>query len=258
MSVVIATTALALQRPGTGAVDSAACAAEACIGSSDVDKSAIDLLINIGVYKDENRIEPATAAFIQKRIGLNTDPLRNNFDHTTFSFDLSNGPCSFLHAVQTVNALSRTDAIRTALVVSSNALSMGMATSTQPYSGVAAAALLTRTDDKNRGFRDLAFYTDDDGEPAIFGYCDPGEYGPGAAGHVTIDTDAKMSERLERFIVLKIKDYLNKNNIDPSEIFFLLPSYQRVGLVREIVEATGIQPGLPADKLELNGGAHSS
>ena len=56
------------------------------------------VLVHTGVYRDENICEPAMAPFIQRRVGANPalPPLGAP---GTFSFDLVNGGCGFLSAV---------------------------------------------------------------------------------------------------------------------------------------------------------------
>lgn len=245
MSLIIERSASAVQQQHAGAIDSAASVAEACIRGSGLDRAAIDVLINTGIYKDSNRIEPAFAAFIQRKLKINADPLRNGFGHTTFSFDLSNGRNCFLHAVQIVDALARTGTVRNALVVSSSAASVEASAAPHSRSRVATAALLKLSDKEERGFHDLAFFCDDDAEPVISGHCDPGAYGPGAADHITIEAGGRPSELVEHFVLAKVSDYLSERKIDPARISFMLSSYQHREFGRGVTEATGIRSQLP-------------
>ncbi len=246
MSLVIGSSASAVQQQRAGAIESATLVAEACIRGSGIDRAAIDVLINTGIYKDSNRIEPAFAAFIQRKLEINADPLRNGFGHTTFSFDLSNGRNCFLHAVQIVDALARAGTARNALVVSSSAASVEASAAPHSRSRVATAALLKLSDKEERGFHDIAFYCDDDAEPVISGHCDPGAYGPGAAEHVMIEADGRPSEAVARFVLAKVSDYLSEREIDPTRISFALSSCRHREFGRWVTEATGIRSDMPA------------
>lgn len=247
MGLIIERSASAVQHEHAGAIDSATLVAELCIRGASLDRAAIDVLINTGIYKDSNRIEPAFAAFIQRRLGINADPLRNGFGHTTFSFDLNNGRNCFLHAVQIIDALARTGTVRNALVVSSSATSVEASAAPHSRSRVATAALLKLSDDEERGFHDLAFYCDGDAEPAISGHCDPGTYGPGATEHVTIEAGEESYGRVARFALAKVSDYLGERDIDPARISLVLTSCQHREFGRRVTEATGIRSELPAN-----------
>ena len=258
MSLIIERSASAVQQRHAGAIEGATLAAEACIRGSDLDRAAIDVLINTGIYKDSNRIEPAFAAFIQRKLEINADPLRNGFGHTTFSFDLSNGRNCFLHAVQIVDALARAGTVRNALVVSSSAVSVEASAAPHLRSRIASAALLKQSDNEERGFHDLAFYCDDDAEPVISSHCDPGAYGPGATEHVTIEADSRPSELVARFVLAKVSDYLSERQIDPGRIAFALSSCQHRQFGRRVTEATGIRSDLPAAAGALDDDTFSS
>ena len=77
------------------------------------DPERIDLLINVGIYRDQNIMEPALAPLIQSRIkALDRKDL--------FSFDLANGDCGLLDAFRVVDSLMRAGSVRRALVLASD------------------------------------------------------------------------------------------------------------------------------------------
>lgn len=80
----------------------------------------VDLLINAGLFHDRNLGEPALAALIQEDIGANPeDPHEGG--HGTFSFDLANGSCGMLTALEVVHGFVTAGTVRRALVVASDA-----------------------------------------------------------------------------------------------------------------------------------------
>jgi 3-oxoacyl-[acyl-carrier-protein] synthase-3 len=80
----------------------------------------VDLLINAGLYHDRNLGEPALAALIQEDIGANPeDPHAGG--HGTFSFDVANGSCGMLTALQVADGFLRAGTIRHTLIVASDA-----------------------------------------------------------------------------------------------------------------------------------------
>lgn len=96
---------------------------EACRGALErarVGADDIDLLLNTGIYHDRIMGEPAMAALIQEDVGINPeDPGENG--HGTFSFDVANGGCGVLSALQVADGFLRSGTIGHALVVASDA-----------------------------------------------------------------------------------------------------------------------------------------
>jgi 3-oxoacyl-[acyl-carrier-protein] synthase III len=95
-------------------------AAKNCLEQAGRDAHDVDLLINTGIYRDRNLGEPALAAMIQQDIGAN--PENPHADtHGTFSFDIANGACGVLTALQIVDGFLKSYAIDCALVVAGDA-----------------------------------------------------------------------------------------------------------------------------------------
>ncbi|PRC46628.1 3-oxoacyl-ACP synthase, partial [Mycobacterium sp. ITM-2017-0098] len=94
----------------------AVAAAKTCLQKAERDADEVDLLINAGIYRDRNLAEPALAALIQQDIGANPENPHNE-GHGTFSFDVANGACGVLTALQIVDGFLRSRTIECALVV---------------------------------------------------------------------------------------------------------------------------------------------
>lgn len=144
----------------------AVAAAKQCLHQSGCDADSIDLLINAGIYRDKNLGEPALAALIQEEIGANPhDP--HGSVHGTFSFDVANGECGVLTALQIVDGFLRAGVIGAALIVASDA-NPGLGMSQHfPFSPV-GSALLCRWTDGDDGLGPVRWSrTADDGD----GFC---------------------------------------------------------------------------------------
>jgi len=115
--------AVAVTRGGrhhSGALHLADRAAQACLAAATVAPHDVDLLINAGLYRDRNLGEPALAALIQEDVGVNPeDPHPGG--HGSFSFDVANGACGVLTALQVADGFLRASTIRRALIVASDA-----------------------------------------------------------------------------------------------------------------------------------------
>ncbi|OBF93808.1 3-oxoacyl-ACP synthase [Mycobacterium sp. 852002-51163_SCH5372311] len=124
----------------------AVAAAKTCLQRAGRNPDDVDLLINTGIYRDKNLAEPALAALIQHDIGANPEDPHDDA-HGTFSFDISNGTCGALTALQIIDGFLRSHTINCALLVASDANpGRGMAEHF-PFSPVGAALLCGWSDD---------------------------------------------------------------------------------------------------------------
>ena len=120
--------------------------AKDCLERAGRDPHDVDLLINAGIYRDRNLGEPALAAMIQQDIGANPEDPHADA-HGTFSFDISNGTCGVLTALQIVDGFLKSHAIDCALVVASDADPGHGMSEHFPFSPAGAALLCDWTDD---------------------------------------------------------------------------------------------------------------
>ncbi len=132
-------------------------AARACLGHSGRDASDIDMLINAGVYREDNIGEPALAALIQEDIGANLGqpPIGG---HGTFSFDLMNGTCGVLSAIRVEAGFLRSGVIRVGAIVTSDVDPDLAGPAAAPFRPVGGAMLLD-WDDSLAGFTDFGAET---------------------------------------------------------------------------------------------------
>lgn len=199
--VAISATAVSTDPATGGSIAHAAAAADDCLRRAGVRPDQIDLLVNTGVYRDENMAEPAMAALVQKQVGMNLDYVRDAVPHAGFSFDLMNGACGVLNAVQVASAFLTAGDAEYALVVSSDAHPSGR-TGVEgfPYATVGAAMLLRRTVDGSVGFGRVhtAGVTPAAGN-GVTGYIDLPNVGARGREQVVVDRDPDYAERLAEF-----------------------------------------------------------
>ncbi len=94
-------------------------AASKCFALAGCMPGDIDMLINVGTYREDNMGEPALAALIQEDIGANLgQPTAGRTG--TFSFDLLNGACGAITALQIESGLLKSGVIKLGAVVSSD------------------------------------------------------------------------------------------------------------------------------------------
>ncbi len=121
-------------------------AAKDCLKRAGCDPDELDLVVNAGLYRDRNLGEPALAALIQDDIGANPEDPHTG-GHGTFSFDIANGACGVLTALQIVDGFLRTHSVHRALVVASDADPGHGMSKHFPFSAAGAALLCGWSDD---------------------------------------------------------------------------------------------------------------
>ena len=124
----------------------AVAAAKACLQGAGRDADDVDLLVNAGISRDQTLGDPALAALIQEDVGANPEDPHDD-THGTFSFDITNGTCGVLSALQIVDGFLRSRTIDRALVVASDADPGRGMSEHFPFSPAGAAMLCDWTDD---------------------------------------------------------------------------------------------------------------
>jgi 3-oxoacyl-[acyl-carrier-protein] synthase-3 len=124
----------------------AVAAASACLHEAGCPPNDLDLLVNAGLYRDRNLGEPALASMIQEDIGANPEDPHAGA-HGTFSFDIANGVCGPLTALQVADGFLRSGSIHRALVVASDADPGRRMSLDFPFGSAGGALLCSWTDD---------------------------------------------------------------------------------------------------------------
>ncbi|WP_225728486.1 MULTISPECIES: hypothetical protein [unclassified Nocardia] len=102
MRISIFASAVVPESDALGSIDRSTLAVRQCLARAGVDPSEVDLLVNTGIYRDDNLMEPAISALIQKHAGINLSYVGQ--PAPALSFDLMNGPCGFLDAIEVTTA----------------------------------------------------------------------------------------------------------------------------------------------------------
>jgi 3-oxoacyl-[acyl-carrier-protein] synthase III len=131
-------------------------AARNCFALAGRRAGDIDMLINVGIYREDSMGEPALAALIQEDIGANLGHPPNG-GSGTFSFDLLNGSCGVITAVQIESGMLQSGVIRLGAVVSSD-VQPELENPGARFLRPAGGAMLLRWDDRLAGFTD--FFTE--------------------------------------------------------------------------------------------------
>ena len=133
-------------------------AARRCLDRAGRRPEEVDLLVNAGIYKDDNTAEPALASIIQEDIGANRGHPPERGRHGTFSFDVTNGGAGALTAAHLVDGFVGSGTARLGLVVAGDAAPSRHTSRAFPFAGAAGAILLGHTPGEE-GFQRFAFRT---------------------------------------------------------------------------------------------------
>jgi 3-oxoacyl-[acyl-carrier-protein] synthase III len=154
IEAVSALTSHGLRKPSARRLADAA--ARDCLAHAGRQASDIDMLINAGIYREDNMGEPALAAIVQEDIGANLGqpPVGG---HGTFSFDLLNGTCGVISAIQLQAGMLRSGLIKLGAIVTSDVHPDLKDPGSAPFRP-AGGTLLLGWDDGIPGFTD--FYSE--------------------------------------------------------------------------------------------------
>ncbi|MEV6276857.1 hypothetical protein [Nocardia sp. NPDC051832] len=171
-------------------------AARISLERAGIGPEQVGVLINAGVFRDSNTVEPAVSALIQKAAGIGLD-YHSKDDPRTFSFDLMNGAVGVLNAVQVATATLAAGGVEHVLIVSGDthpSLERFAADDEFPYATAGAALLLERTDD-HEGFGPVHTATGPGG-PAGEAYVDTATMGTVGRSLMTIERVPDFTDRL--------------------------------------------------------------
>ncbi|WP_329585531.1 hypothetical protein OG500_33075 [Kitasatospora sp. NBC_01250] len=218
MTTVIkaATTTTAPADEAASAVLLAGRAAQDCLTEAQLSPDTVGVLINVGVYRENNTFEPAIAALVQKEVGMNLDYLAHRVPGAAaFSFDLMNGACGVLNAIQVAQALLSTGSTERVLVTAADVHPGGRAAldADYPYADLGAALLLERSAQAEGGFGRVQLAGSEQ-PSAIAGYLPTAGMGSTGRGRIAVRRDEGFADQLLDLAAETATDYARAEGID--------------------------------------------
>lgn len=220
-----------------GSVRHAVEAGRQCLKESQHRKDAVGLLINAGVHRDQHICEPAMAVFIQHRLGINIEFQQRS----TLAFDLQNGGCGMLDAVQVAAAMLQSGEIEAAMVVASEANSDLHPDPFFAYPASGAALLLDLSPWRKKGFGEFVFHTRDDCADLCTSLVSLAE----KRGRIIIQRHAELEEKYLAMAGAVVEDVLTRDGLRREEIDFVVPAQISSGFLDRLPAAIGF----PEDKV---------
>lgn len=220
-------------------------AARACLDRAHRRADELDLLINAGLYKDRNMAEPALASIIQEDIGANPGHQPRLDRHGTFSFDVMNGGCGVLSALQLLDAFVGPGTAQLGMVVAADADPSPRTSRGFHFPPVGGAVLLSHSD-RADGFARFEFHTFP--QHAVLFESRVG-YEPGAPGSVfghrghsflEVHEEPGFAERCVERAVDVTGSFLERADLRPADVDLLIASPYPPRFAAELARGAGI------------------
>ncbi|MCU1643517.1 MAG: hypothetical protein JWN03_3792 [Nocardia sp.] len=195
MGVRIKSTGISRAGDTFSIVELSGAAARQSMERAGVRPDQVGVLINAGIFRDSNTVEPAVSALIQKAAGIGLDYVKE--DPRSFSFDLMNAGVGVLNAVQVAQSILETGSAEHVLIVSGDthpSMKRGAGDDEFPYATSGAALLLERTTEPD-GFGKVHTVAGS-GSPAIESYVDLNTMGTRGRELMTVIHEPDAEDRL--------------------------------------------------------------
>ncbi|WP_029899070.1 hypothetical protein [Nocardia brasiliensis] len=239
MGVRIKSTGVSRAEDTNSSVENSGRAAKQSLERAGVRPDQVGVLINVGVFRDSNTVEPAVSALIQKAAGIGLEYAKD--DPRTFSFDLMNGATGVLNAVGVAGSILETGSAEHVLIVSGDAhpsMTRKAATDDFPYAASGAALLLERTDEPD-GFGRV-HTVNGEGTPAVEAYVDTATMGSVGRGLMTVEREQDFAARLLNVAVEAALAALNEAGHDDLSGTALIASTPTAEFPLQLADALGI------------------
>jgi len=210
-------------------------AGRACLDHSHYRRSDVRVLINCGVHRDDHVCEPAIAAYIAHGLDLNIEFQGRR----TTAFDLLNGGCGMLNAIQVVDALLRSGEVQVGMVVASEINSDRHPDPSYTYPPSGAAVMLDCAPRDGVGFGSFAFDTDDEQADRYRSIVSLRE----KRGHLKLQRDPGLDELYLAGLSRVVACVLARDGLRQDEIDLVVPPQISKKFIDGLPSAIGIDAG---------------
>jgi len=214
----------------------AAAAAAACLDGTGLDRTAVGLIINSGIYREDFLSEPAVAALVAGELRINGD-IDSPDGPKTLAFDVLNGAVGFLNACQVAAGMIGAGKTEHALVVASE-IENNSPESGYPRTGISetgSAILLSRSHDAE-GFGRFVFQHHPEYSGALATYTQQRD----GRSRLQIDRDPNLADLYTSCIPPAVKELLTQEGLDPSDIAVIIPPHLPPAALDELAAEIGV------------------
>lgn len=228
---------------GRGALHLSDAAARDCLERGHHRAAELDMIVNVGIYKDHGIAEPALASMIQEDIGANPGHPPHPGEHGTFSFDLLAGSNGVVTAAYVLDGFVASATAKLALIVAGDSPPSPVVR--VPFAPAAGAILLSHTPDEV-GFARFVFETfaEDAGLFEVRARWDPHAGVLRRGGNVLeiYEAPAFRARCIEHGIAVS-RRLLDEARVDRSEVDVLVANQLPSGFADELALGLGLPQG---------------
>jgi 3-oxoacyl-[acyl-carrier-protein] synthase-3 len=222
-----------------GSLRHAVAAGRHCLRQSRHHPADVRVLVNSGVHRDRHTCEPAMAVYIQHKLGINIEFQGRR----TLAFDLLNGGCGMLNAVQVLWALMQSGDIQIGMALASEVNSDRHPDPAYTYPASGAALLLDISPQRDVGFGNFAFHTRGEFADLYTSVVDLGV----KRGRIRLQRRAELEDAYLSMAAAVVDDVLTRDGLRREEIDFVVPAQISPTFLGRLPEASGFPPEKLAD-----------
>ncbi|MBQ4334356.1 MAG: hypothetical protein IJC63_03210 [Myxococcaceae bacterium] len=217
---------------GNGSLSHAVRAGREALKQSSYAPRDVELFINAGVHRDEHYAEPAFACFIQEKLGINVEFQARQ----TASFDLINGACGVLSALDVADCMIQAGQVEVAMIVASesNTDRDPVPEYVTPRSG--AAILIDASPEARVGFGGFAFQSFPEHAGLLETFVDLSV----RRGRLHVRRDERFETVAREAVGPVVAGLLEREGVKASDIDLVLPSQLSPEFVGSLGETLGV------------------
>jgi len=230
---------------GKGSIKLTTRAAKNCLKKAGINPSSLGVIINTGIYRDTHIIEPAIASLIQRNIAKTSIPgngtSANDNSASTFSFDLNNGGCGLVSAMQLMDGFIQSGKIKQGMVVTGDSEPYHNLSKSYGFTSAAAAIILTATNG-GEGFVTFETYTFPRCKDAFESHIDWIHWKAKNKNRnvLTIDEKDNYLDLCVQSAALSLHTFLKDVGLDLNNIDLIIPSQSPAGFPAKLKKQIGI------------------
>ena len=222
-----------------GSVRHAVEAGKRCLAASHYHPNDVAVLVNTGVHRDGHTCEPAIACYIQHGLDINIEFQGRR----TLAFDLLNGGCGMLNALQVLTALLTAGDAQVGMAVASEANSDRQPDPAYTYPSTGAAVLLDLAPRRDQGFGAFVFHTHEEHADLYRSVVSLAV----ARGRIRIERKAGLEEAWLSSANAVVEEALEKEKLKREDVDLVVPSQISPGFLAKLPEKIGFAKEKVAD-----------
>ncbi len=212
--------------------------ADPCLAAYPYDKSTIDLLIYSGVYRDDFLCEPAVAALVEGRLGINDD-IETQEDKKTFALDVMNGGLGTLDACYAAIGLIKAQRAHAALIVASEVENNRQFAPTElvGIEETGSALLLDESPDGQTGFGNFVFQTFPDYIKDVRSHSEVRN----GKTVMNFERHPQLEQHYIHCIQETVTETLKREHLSLAQIRVILPPQISSNFIKQLSKALGVK-----------------